>query len=205
MDTGTTSGVTFTAGALNGLGWSASSTTVGATGVSYTFTFTTATTSLTISSITMSVPPGTTGTPTLGSVTPSGLGGSVSLSGTTLTYSGISLLPLVPTAFSIQVNGLTNTSTAGTYTSEIVTKVRALPSTPTSPGRVFHRHLEPRRTELTDLGCHTDRNRPERRRRGTAADQQFSVGGRSDSERNPAVARVSLVGRIAGVGGRGAA
>jgi hypothetical protein len=122
VDTGTTSGVTLTAGGLTGLGWSASSTTVGDTGTSYTFTFTTATTNVTITSMTMTVPPGTTGTPTLGTVTPGGLGGTVTLSGTTLTYSGISLLVLVPTAFSIEVNGLTNTATAGSHTSEILTQ-----------------------------------------------------------------------------------
>ncbi|RAG85778.1 hypothetical protein DN069_09730 [Streptacidiphilus pinicola] len=132
VDTATSSGVTFTARALSGPGWSVSSTSVGATNAGYTFTFTTATASLTITSVTMSVPPGTAGTPTLGSVTPSGLGGSVSLSGTTLTYSGISLLTLTPTAFSIEVDGLTNTSTAGTYTSEIVT--RSGPSTPIDSG-----------------------------------------------------------------------
>jgi hypothetical protein len=122
VDTATSSAVAFTVGVLTGVGWAASSTTVGATGTSHTFTFTTATVSLTITSVTMTVPPGTSGTPSLGAVTPSGLGGTVSLSGTTLTYSGISLLVLGPRAFSIQIKGLTNTATAGAYTSEIVTR-----------------------------------------------------------------------------------
>ncbi|MEV0403631.1 hypothetical protein [Actinoallomurus sp. NPDC050550] len=122
VDTGTTGAVVFTSRALTSPGWSASSATVGATSVSYTFTFTTATNGVTLNTVTMTVPPGTSGTPTLGTVTPSGLGGSIALSGDTLTFSGFSKITFAPTAFSIQVNGLTNTSTAGTYTSEIVTK-----------------------------------------------------------------------------------
>lgn len=121
VDAGPTGTVTLTPGLLTSLGWSASSTAVGATGVSYTFTFTTANTSLTITSVTFTVPPGTAGTPVLGAVSPGGLLGSVSLSGTTLTFSGISLLPVASTPFSVQVNGLTNTTAAGSYTSEIAT------------------------------------------------------------------------------------
>ena len=120
VDTGTTGTVTFTALGLTSPGWSASSTTVGATGTSYTYTFTT--TGL-ISSVAMTVPPGTAGTPTVGAVSPAALtGGTVTLSGTTLTYSGTFLtLGLLGTAVSIQIGGLTNTTTAGVYTSEIVT------------------------------------------------------------------------------------
>jgi hypothetical protein len=121
VDAGPTGTVTLTPGSLTSLGWSASSTAVGATGVSYTFTFTTQSTSLTITSVTFTVPPGTAGTPVLGAVSPGGLLGSISLAGTTLTFSGISLLPVAPTPFSVQVNGLTNTTTAGSYTSEIAT------------------------------------------------------------------------------------
>ena len=133
VDTGTTDSVTFTATALTTPGWSASSTAVGATGVSYTFTFTTA--SIGGTSVTMTVPPGTAGTPTLGTVTPAGLGGSVTLSGTVLTYTGISLGLLSGEAVSIQVNGLTNTTTAGSYTSEIVTDTTVLTvSTPVNSG-----------------------------------------------------------------------
>ena len=122
VDTGTTGAVVLTASGLTSPAWSASSTTIGATGVSYTYTFTTPTLLTVITSVTMTVPPGTTGTPSVGTVSPSGLlGGMVTLSGTTLTYSGISLA-LVGTAVSIQINGLTNTATAGSYTSEIVTQ-----------------------------------------------------------------------------------
>jgi hypothetical protein len=119
VDTGTTPGVTFTTTALTSLGWSASSTAVGATGVSYTYTFTTTQTAL-ITSFTMTVPPGTGGTPTLGATTPAIIG-SASLSGTTLTVSGLSFTLAGGTAVSIQVKGLTNTSIAGSYPAQIVT------------------------------------------------------------------------------------
>jgi hypothetical protein len=121
VDTGTTDSVTFTATALTTPGWSASSTAVGATGTSYTYSFTTA--SLDVpTSVTMTVPPGTAGTPTLGTVTPTALDDTVTLSGTTLTFSGIFLTLPLDSAVSIQVNGLTNTATADEYTSEIVTE-----------------------------------------------------------------------------------
>ena len=121
VDSGTTGTVTLTAGALTSPAWSASSTTVGATGVSYTYTFSTASTSV-LTSVTMTVPPGTGGTPTVGTVTPATFsGGSVALSGTTLTYSVLSVSLPALTAVSIQINGLTNTATAGHYPAEIAT------------------------------------------------------------------------------------
>jgi hypothetical protein len=119
VDTATTPGVTFTTTALTSLGWSASSTVPGATGVSYTYTFTTTQTAL-VTAFTMSVPFGTAGTPALGATTPAILG-SASLAGTTLTVSGLSLTLLAGTAVSIQVTGLTNTSVAGSYAAQIVT------------------------------------------------------------------------------------
>jgi hypothetical protein len=128
IDTGTTGAVTLTAAALGNPAWSASSTAVGATGVSYTYTFKTATFSLALTSVTMTVPPGTAGTPTVGTVSPGGVaGGSVTLSGTTLTYSFVGALVGSGTAVSIQINGLTNTATAGSYTSEIVTETLGSP------------------------------------------------------------------------------
>jgi hypothetical protein len=86
-------------------------------------------TGLVVTSITMTVPAGTTGTPTLGTVSPSGiLGGSISLTGNTLTYAGISTTLLQGTTASIQVKSLTNTSTAGIYTSQITTNTAGLPT-----------------------------------------------------------------------------
>jgi hypothetical protein len=122
VDSGTsTPPVVFANTALVSPAWTVSSTAVGATGVIYTYTFTTPAAVLgTITSVTMTLPPGTGGTPTLGTVTPGGLlGGSLSRSGSTLTYTGISLLLLGATSVSIQVTGVTNTATAGSYTSEI--------------------------------------------------------------------------------------
>jgi hypothetical protein len=124
VDTATTSSVTFTTDALTDPALSVSSAAVGATGTSYTYTFTTASTGAT--AVTMTVPPGTAGTPTLGTVSPTGLDTSVTLSGTVLTYSGISLGIVSDEAVSIQVDGLTNTAFAGSYTSEIVTETSVL-------------------------------------------------------------------------------
>jgi hypothetical protein len=120
VDTGTTGTVILTTTALTSPAWSASSTTVGATGVSYTYTFTTATSGL-ITSFTMTVPAGTAGTPAVGTVSPTMLDASVTLSGTTLTVSGVSESLTSGTLISIQITGLTNTATAGGYTSQIAT------------------------------------------------------------------------------------
>src|ERR1700733_2302156 len=60
------------AGSLVSPGGVASSTAPGALGVAYTFTFTTASTSE-LDSVTMTVPDGTSGSPTMGTVTPAGL------------------------------------------------------------------------------------------------------------------------------------
>ena len=122
VDTGTAGAVAFTVTTLSGPGWAVSSSTTGATGVTYTYTFTTPPALLTtFGSVTMTVPPGTSGTPALGTVTPGGLGGSITLSGTTLTYSATTLALGGGTVVTIPVNGLTNTATAGNYASEITT------------------------------------------------------------------------------------
>jgi hypothetical protein len=105
--------------------WAATSTTPGASS-SCTFSFATAS-GLVLTSVTMTVPAGTTapaGQPTLGTVSPSGLlgPGTISLAGTTLTYT-TTLAPTLAagTPVSIQVNGLVNTTTPGIYTSTINT------------------------------------------------------------------------------------
>ena len=65
--------------------WSTSKTADGATGASYTYSFTAAT-SAALDEITMTVPTGTAGTPSVGAVSPASIaGGSVMLAGTTLT------------------------------------------------------------------------------------------------------------------------
>jgi hypothetical protein len=122
VDSGTTSAVIFT-GALASPAWYVSSAALSATGITYTYTFTTATTS-TLSSVTMTVPAGTAGTPAVGTVTPSSvaMGGSVSLASGTLTYTFTAVSVSSGTAVSIKITGLTNTSTTGSYTSVITTR-----------------------------------------------------------------------------------
>jgi hypothetical protein len=109
------------AAALTGAAWSASKTTDGATGATYTYTFTAAT-SAALDAITMTVPTGTGGTLSVGAVSPAAItGGTVSLAGTTLTYSFTSAAIIANEAISVQVNGITNTGTAGSDTSTITT------------------------------------------------------------------------------------
>jgi hypothetical protein len=121
VDSGTTPAVII-AGTLASPGWSVSGAASAATGVSYTYTFTTATGS-SLDSITMTVPPGTAGTPAVGVVTPAPVAtvGAVSLSGDTLTYTFTPAFITAGTAVSIQLTGLTNTTTAGSYTAVITT------------------------------------------------------------------------------------
>src|SRR5262249_36222099 len=94
-----------------------------ATATAYTYGFTTATASA-LNSVTMTVPAGTAGTPVVGTVTPAGVaaGGSVTRAGTTLPYSFTSRAISAGIRVSIQVNGLTNTATAGSNTSTITTR-----------------------------------------------------------------------------------
>ena len=122
VDSGTTPAVAF-CGSLTQLGWQVSDTTPAATGVHYTYTFTTASSSE-LDSVTMTVPAGTGGSPAVGTVTPAGVadGGSVSLADGTLTYSFTSGTVDAGTAVSIEITGLANTSTAGSYTSVITTQ-----------------------------------------------------------------------------------
>jgi hypothetical protein len=122
VDTGTTAPAVFLSqNALLILGWSASSTTTGATSTSYTYTFTTVSSVSTLTNVKMTVPPGTGGTPSAGTVTGVPSGGTMSLSGDVLTYTFSSTSVGLLTAVSIQVNGLTNTVYAGSYEAEIVT------------------------------------------------------------------------------------
>ena len=71
----------------------------------------------------MTLPAGTGGSPAVGTVTPPAVadGGSVSLSGTTLTYSFTPGTIDAGTAVSIEITGLANTTVEGSYTSDITT------------------------------------------------------------------------------------
>jgi hypothetical protein len=127
VSSGATPAITFTATALTALSWATTSTTAGAA-ASYTFGFTTSS-ATNLSSVSMSVPAGTTGTPALGTVTfvstsqgTQALGSpKISLAGTKLTMTFTALFVDRGTHVSIQVNGLTNTTAVGTYTSAITT------------------------------------------------------------------------------------
>ena len=124
VDTGTAD-FTFTATALTAPGWTTSSAVVGAADTSYSYTFQASSVpGAPVTTITMSVPPGTAGTPAIGTVTPPSLASSltgVTLSGSTLTVTGTAVPLASGTPVSIQVTGLTNTYTAGSYVPEIVT------------------------------------------------------------------------------------
>jgi hypothetical protein len=121
VDSGTTPAVSFS-GALVSPEWAVSTAAPGAAGVDYTYTFTTSS-SAELDSVTMTVPAGTGGSPAVGTVTPAALaaGGSVSLSGGTLTYSFTPGTVAAGTAVSIEITGLANTSAAGSYTSDVTT------------------------------------------------------------------------------------
>lgn len=112
--------VTITTATPTNLLWTASSHATSATGALYTWAWTTSV-SGTLSSITMTVPSGTAGTPTVAANV--GLGaGTVALAGTTLTYTITSPVNVsAGTAINLQISGLTNTATAGTYTSTLTT------------------------------------------------------------------------------------
>jgi hypothetical protein len=129
---------TAMAASMTNASWAVSNNQVGATGVQYTYNFTTATTA-TIGSITETVPSGTAGTPTV--VQNVGIGaGTISLSGTTLTYTvttPVSVSAGIP--IELAIGGLTNTTTAGSYTSTITTVSTASSAvdTVTSPSVSF--------------------------------------------------------------------
>jgi hypothetical protein len=121
VDSGTAS-FTFGSGQVTNVTGSASPATVGAS-ATYNFGFTLGL-SLTVTSITLTVPPGTTGTPSISSISPSGLvsigSASISLDTSTNTLRITVLNVGISGAVSIQVTGLTNTPTAGSYQTEAV-------------------------------------------------------------------------------------
>ena len=126
------------AGALANPTWSVSNNQTGATGVTYTFEFTTATAGA-IKTVTATVPSGTAGTVALGQTYGLGTGG-VALSGTTLTYTLATAQTVAAgVPLYIEFTGLTNTSTAGSYTSAVSTNdaTAVVIDTATSPTVAF--------------------------------------------------------------------
>jgi WxL domain surface cell wall-binding len=122
-DTGPTPSLGLNPGILVTPTWTSSSNLIGAS-AAYTFAFTTGSAS-TLHAITITVPSGTKGTPTVGTVTPAALaaGGQVTLAGAALTYAFTPTTSVVPAAtpVSVTVGGLVNTTTVGSYTSSLAT------------------------------------------------------------------------------------
>jgi hypothetical protein len=119
---------TANAGTPTNMSWTVSNNQVGATGVTYSFSFTTATLG-TIKSITFAVSgAGLGGTPTISRNY--GIGaGTVARSGQTITYtvtSAVAVSAGIP--IYVELGGMTNTSTAGSYTAVITTQT-AVPTT----------------------------------------------------------------------------
>ena len=120
VDSGVSSpSLVLTTGTLTTPTWTTSSSLGASANTSYTYSFTNPT-SQTLNQVTMTVPPGTSGSPVVGTVTPASVavGGTVALAGTTITYTFTSGT-VAAVAISIQLTGLTNTSISGTYPSHI--------------------------------------------------------------------------------------
>ncbi|MGA2528770.1 MAG: Ig-like domain-containing protein [Acidimicrobiales bacterium] len=116
-------GLTFTvATVLTNVSWDVSNSQTGDAAVTYAYSFTTATAG-TLTAVTMTVPTGTAGTVTAETVY--GLpAGTVTFGSNTLTYTittPVSVGAGVP--IYVSFSGITNTATAGTYTSEVTTNV----------------------------------------------------------------------------------
>jgi hypothetical protein len=115
------------AGTLANVSWSVNNSQTGKTAVTYAFSFKTATAG-TIKTVTMTVPAGTAGTVAVGTVY--GLGaGTVALASNTITYtvtSAVAVAANIPIYLSF--TGITNTSTAGSYTSTETTQT-SVPAT----------------------------------------------------------------------------
>jgi hypothetical protein len=123
------------AGTPTNMAWSVSNNQVSATGVTYNYSFTAATTG-TIASVTFVVSgAGLAGTPTVGR----NFGipaGTVAISGQTITYTVTTPISITAgTPMYLSFSGLTNSSTIGSYTTVITTRtsVPATIDTGTSP------------------------------------------------------------------------
>jgi hypothetical protein len=108
------------AGSLDNASWTVSDSQAGATNVTYAFAFTTAGTA-TISKVTMTLPGGTGGTPSIGTVY--GLGaGEAALVGDELSYT-LTTTATVPAGTRVAVSfaGFTNTRTVGSHVATVTT------------------------------------------------------------------------------------
>jgi hypothetical protein len=113
--------LTFTvAAALTKTSWDVSNSQTGKTAVAYAYSLTTATAGI-LTAVTMTVPTGTAGSVTAGTVY--GLSaGTVTLAAGTLTYTITSPVPVAAgVPIYVVFDGITNTTTAGAYTSVVTT------------------------------------------------------------------------------------
>jgi trimeric autotransporter adhesin len=118
-------------------------------GTSYTWSAITATT-MTLSKVTFTVPSGTAGTPTLGTVSGLPGGGTIALAGTTVTYTLASSTTVAAnTTISLVANALTNTITSGNYTSVISTFDTQLPAMTVDTGTTPSFNIAPESTTQT--------------------------------------------------------
>ena len=108
------------AGSLDDVSWTVSNAQTGATNVTYAFAFTTASTA-TITKVTMTLPGGTGGTPSIGAVYGLG-GGEAALVDDELSYT-LTAPATVPAGTRVAVSfaGLTNTRTAGSHAATVTT------------------------------------------------------------------------------------
>lgn len=133
----TTAPITFAQQALTSPSWESTSTSAGSP-TTYTWNFTTPGAGL--STITMTVPPGTTGNPALGPITVHHSYGDETLTDPTVTLVGTTLVfafayqYVNAAAFSVSITGLTTSQTAGTYASTITALNGGSGSTVPSPG-----------------------------------------------------------------------
>ena len=125
------------AAALTSVAWSVSNSQTSAASTTYSWQFT-PTTTATLSSVTMTVPAGTTGTPAIAANFGIGAGSVSAISGTTVTYTVTSPASVGSTVpMYIELSGFTNTATPGAYTSVITTGNGASVDTATSAAVTF--------------------------------------------------------------------
>lgn len=176
---GATGSVSITQSVLSALSWTSSSSIAGATGVSYTFGFTTGAPGATLTAFTMTVPPGTGGTPSLAATS------TPAMSGTAAFVNGeseiqVSLSPSLTVsadeAITVVISGLTNTSAIGSYTSSIACLVNgAVQYAGSTPSLTFYSNSVTL-TVPSSLSWSTTLNGfTESVVDVTAADQQYSV------------------------------
>jgi hypothetical protein len=109
------------AAAFTNVSWNISKPIPGDTAVRYTWLFT-ATTTGTVATATFTVPAGTTlSAPSVTDIAGLPSGGTVSLAGTTVTYTPTAASVAAGTKCLIAIDGFTNTATPGTYTSSVTT------------------------------------------------------------------------------------